>query len=146
MSVMSVPPVYIQRKISDVTLPKYSSEGAAGLDLYAGEDKMMQPGEHATVRSGIAMSIPKGYVGLIWDKSGVALKGIKVMGGVIDADFRGEITFILKNVTDKPIEIKKNTKATQMIFHKVEQHQIIESESLDETVRGEGKFGSTGLH
>ena len=138
-------PVRIKRILPDVTFPKYSSAEASGLDLYAGETKVMAPGEHCTVRSGIAMQIPKGFVGLIWDKSGRAASGIKTMGGVIDSDYRGEIQFILKNVKDTPFTIEKNTKLAQMIFHRVEQHIIEEANDLNDTARGEGKFGSTGL-
>ena len=136
----------IKRIIPDVKLPSYAHPDDAGLDLYAAEDKLIAPGEHCLVRSGIAVAIPKGFVGLLWDKSGIAAKGINVMGGVLDSNFRGEITFILKNVKDTAYEVKKNQKITQLLIQPINQFPIQEVTDLDATDRGQGRLGSTGLH
>ena len=92
------------------------------------------------------MAIPPGYVGLIWDKSGIASKhGIKTMGGAIDSGYRGEIKIIMHNLSNTSYMIEKNTKIAQMLIQKVEQKDIVEVEELDESDRGSGGFGSTGM-
>lgn len=139
-------PVRFKKLSPDVKTPSYGTPEAAGLDIYSAEDRVIAPGEHTTIKTGIAIAIPKGYTGLIWDKSGIAFRGLKTMGGVFDSDYRGEIMVIVKNVTDKPFEVPKNTKLCQMLFHKIEQAPVEVTEDWDTaTTRGEGRFGSTGL-
>ena len=117
------------------------------MDFYALETTTILPQERKTVPTGIRMAIPSGYVGLIWDKSGIALKhGMTTIGGVIDAGYRGEITILLHNLSTQPFTIEKGKKIAQMLIQPVEQKEIIEVPELDmNTQRGQGGFGSTGL-
>lgn len=130
----------------DVPLPQYAKSGDAGLDLYSAEEVTLKPGERYGVRTGVKMEIPDNHVGLIWDKSGVALNsGIKTMGGVVDSGYRGEVKVILVNLSDKDFSIKKHSKIAQMLIKKFEQAEIEVVDELNESERGEGAFGSTGL-
>lgn len=126
-------------------MPIYVHSGDAGFDLFAIEDTKIKPGERAQVRIGIAMEIPDGYSGLIWDKSGLSHKhGLKVMGGVIDAGYRGEIMAGMINLGQEEYVVEKGHKAAQILIQKVERAEIIEVEELSDTSRGIGAFGSTG--
>lgn len=135
------------QKIRDAKIPNYAHRGDAGLDLYSAEaDCVLKSGERKGFSTGIKMEIPDGYAGLVWDKSGLAFNhGIKIMGGVIDSIYRGEIIVVLVNFGDKDYLVKKNTKIAQLLIQKIEQVEIEESENLNETKRGSGGFGSTGL-
>ena len=135
----------IKRLDKEATLPKYAHEGDAGLDLFSAEDYILKPNERKAFKTGIAMAIPKGYVGLVWDKSGLAAKhGIKTMAGVVDSGYRGEVLVVLKNLGEKPVQIEKNMKIAQMLIQPVESKNIIEVDDLEDTGRGQGGFGSTG--
>ena len=140
-----MPKIKIQ-KIKDVKVPNYAHSGDAGLDIYSAEnDYILKPGERKGFSTGIKMEIPDGYVGLIWDKSGLASKyGIKTMAGVIDSTYRGELIIILINSGSEDYLVEKNTKIAQMLIQKIEHAEIEEVESLNETGRGSGGFGSTG--
>jgi len=135
----------IKRLDKTATLPKYAHEGDAGLDLFSAENYTLKPNERKAFKTGIAMAIPKGFVGLVWDKSGLAAKhGIKTMAGVVDSGYRGEILIVLKNLGNDVFKIEKNMKIAQMLIQPVESKNIIEVDDLDDTCRGEGGFGSTG--
>lgn len=137
--------VKIQR-LSDVTLPNYAHPGDAGLDLYSSESFLLKAGEKRVAKTGVKMAIPQGHVGLIWDKSGLAAKnGVHVLAGVIDAGYRGEIGVVLKNLGESDFNVEKNSKIAQMLIQPIVSANIVESSNLDETKRGEGGFGSTGL-
>jgi len=139
--------IKIKKLHPQAILPKYACANDAGMDFYSLENEIINPGERKLIPTGIAMAIPPGYVGLIWDKSGIASKhGIKTMGGVIDSGYRGEIRIVLHNLSNQPFPIEKGMKIAQMLIQPVEQKKIVEVEELDETSRGEGGFGSTGLH
>ena len=91
------------------------------------------------------MEIPKGYAGLIWDRSGLSSKhSLEKVAGVIDHDYRGEVGVVLHNQSDKNYKIAKGDKIAQMLIQKVERVKIIETENLSDTSRGSGGFGSTG--
>jgi len=138
--------IKIKKLHPEATAPKYAQPGDAGMDFYALETTPLQPGERKLVSTGISMAIPKGYVGLIWDKSGMATKfGIKTMAGVIDSGYRGEIKILVHNLSKETYVFEKGTKVSQMLIQPVEQKKLIEVNELDETSRGEGAFGSTGL-
>ena len=139
--------IKIQKTNEDVKTPNYAHGGDAGIDLYSSEDDYtLKPGEHKKFATGIKVEIPRGYVGLVWDKSGIALKHcIKTMGGVIDSTYRGEIAIILINLGLKDYKVEKDTKVAQMLFQRVEEAKIEEVEDISDTQRGEGGFGSTGL-
>lgn len=126
-------------------LPTKGHPGDAGIDFYALETVTFSPQGQMRVRTGVAMEIPEGYVGLIWDKSGISFnKGLKVMGGVIDAGFRGEVVISLYNTTGQQQAIPVGHKIAQMIIQKFEDCDIVEATELSDTVRGDGREGSTG--
>lgn len=133
------------KKLRDVTLPSYAHPGDAGLDLCAAEKTTLKPGERKAIPSGIAMEIPDGYVGLVWDKSGVSIKeGIKTLAGVADSGYRGEIMIGVINLSKKSYTFEKNHKVAQLLIQKIERPTIKEVSELSDTVRGAGRFGSTG--
>ena len=129
----------------EVKAPGYANPGDAGMDFYAAENAVIKAGERKTVRTGIKMAIPPGYVGLIWDKSGLASKkGIKTMAGVIDAGYRGEVGIVLQNLGNEDFVVEKNMKIAQMLIQPVNNPELEEVKELDETKRGDGGFGSSG--
>ncbi len=130
----------------DAVLPSRAHEFDAGLDLYSTQDLDLLSGERKQIKTGIAMAIPEGYVGLIWDKSGLSFKyGLKVFGGVIDSGYRGEVRVIIANTSQTKYEVKKGQKIAQLLIQKVELMSVVESDLLSDTQRGIGGFGSTGL-
>jgi dUTP pyrophosphatase len=134
-----------KRLREDAKIPAYAHPGDAGLDLYVAEDVTLLSGKRAGVLTGIAMEIPEGYVGLIWDKSGLSMRhGLKTLGGVIDAGYRGEVIVGIINLSDEEHTIQKGEKVAQMIIQRKESVAIEETEKLSETARGERGFGSTG--
>lgn len=135
------------KKLTDsAVVPVFAHKADAGMDLCANEAVTIAPGERAVISTGIAMAIPEGYVGLIWDKSGVSTKkGLKTLAGVIDASYRGEVKVCLLNTGREVQEFAVGDKIAQMLIQKVEQPHIAIVASLDETSRGEGGFGSTGV-
>ncbi|MDP2838077.1 MAG: dUTP diphosphatase [Candidatus Moranbacteria bacterium] len=131
----------------DAKLPTRAHADDAGLDLFALEERILTPMERRPMRTGIALAIPTGYAGLIWDKSGVSAKGgVKVMGGVIDAAYRGEILVIMINLSSETYVVEKGAKISQLLIQKVELPEVCEVSELDDTIRGTGGFGSTGTH
>jgi len=115
------------------------------MDMYSNETVTIAPGQTAKIKSGISMEIPEGFVGLIWDKSGLSTNHkIKSLGGVIDSGYRGESLYGLINLGSEPYTIEKGHKVVQMLIQKVERVEIVEVEELSDTSRGEGGFGSTG--
>ena len=135
----------------DAKVPSYAHGTDAGMDLYYyGPDTMLDCGAQHIFTTGITMAIPAGFAGLIWDKGGLANKqGLKVMGGVVDAGYRGQILVGLLNTSQKPALIIDGQKIAQMIIQEIHQPEIeVVNGSLlppAEDERGEGKFGSTGL-
>lgn len=137
--------IKVKKVQSDAVLPSFAHPGDAGMDLFALEDTVVLPEEVTKVRTGIAMQIPDGYVGLCWDKSGISIKhGIKTLGGVIDAGYRGEVIVGLINLGKEAYTFEKGHKIAQMLIQKVAHPEIEEAEELSDTSRGEGGFGSTG--
>jgi len=138
--------IQIKKLSSTAVVPSYAHAHDAGMDLYACESMVITAGERGLVPTGMAMAIPAGYVGLIWDKSGMALKfGLKVMGGVIDAGYRGEVKIVMHNLSSADYHVEKGMKVAQMLIQPVMQMPLAEVSELDSTPRGEGGFGSTGL-
>ena len=130
-------------------LPSYETPASAGLDIRAFiEEKLtLSPGERKLIKTGLFLEIPEGYEAQVRPRSGLALKnGITVLNspGTIDADYRGEIGVILINHSSEIFEINSGERIAQLVFAKVEQAVWFETESLNETERGEGGFGSTG--
>ncbi|MFZ2523567.1 MAG: dUTP diphosphatase [Minisyncoccia bacterium] len=137
--------IKIKKLDPDAIIPSYAHMGDAGMDVYANETIVINPGESVKVKTGIAMEIPDGYVGLMWDRSGMSTKNkIKSLGGVIDSGYRGESLVGLINLSDVPYTIEKGHKIIQMLIQKVERVDVVEADELTDTTRGEGGFGSTG--
>ena len=136
----------VKKICKDARIPLYSHKGDAGLDIFSSVDTVLKRGQIAPIPTGIKISIPAGYVGLIWDKSGVSLKGVHRVAGVIDSGYRGEVSVVLINLSSEPFVIKKGMKIAQMLIQPVIEVKVIEVEKLDETSRGEGGFGSTGRY
>ncbi len=135
----------VKKLREDAKLPTHGHPGDAGMDFYAIETVIFPPHKQAHVHSGIAVEIPENYAGLFWDKSGISFNmGLKVMGGVVDAGYRGEIIMNLLNTSDKEVIIEKGHKVAQMLIQKFEHCDIVPADTLSETVRGEGREGSTG--
>lgn len=128
-------------------LPTRGTEHAAGYDLYSLHDYYVYPQEWTMVKTGITMEIPSGYYGRIAPRSGLAYKhGIDTLAGVIDSDYRGEIGVILLNTHKEQIfTIKAGDRIAQIIFEKYYTFDFNLVDSLEETNRGEGGFGSTGI-
>ncbi|MBS8261641.1 dUTP diphosphatase [Roseibium polysiphoniae] len=134
---------------ADLPLPAYQSDLAAGLDLLAAVDEplVLSPGKRALVPTGLAMALPAGFEGQVRPRSGLAAKnGVTVLNtpGTIDADYRGEVKVILINLGDEPFTVERGARIAQLVVAPVLQADLIEVESLRETQRGAGGFGSTG--
>jgi len=137
--------IKIKKLHPDAKIPQYAHEGDAGMDLFTVEPFELEPGERKSVPLGLAVEIPKGYVGLIWDKSGLSHKyGLKSFGGVVDSGYRGEIHAGVMNLSDKYFSFEKGHKIAQLLIQKVEYVEYEEAAELSDTPRGEGRFGSSG--
>lgn len=135
----------IKKLHPDAKMPTYAHDGDAGFDLYALKTHTITPGSRVSVGVGLAMEIPNGYVGLIWDKSGLSLNhGLKTIGGVIDAGFRGEVAVSIMNLSTDDYIIEAGHKVAQMLIQKVERAEIKEVAELSNTTRGANGYGSTG--
>ncbi len=128
-------------------LPAYATDGAAGMDVVSAESITIQPGARHAVATGLALAIPPGFEIQVRPRSGLALKhGISVPNapGTIDSDYRGELKVILINHGAEPFAIQRGDRVAQLVLAPVTRASWLEVEELDETVRGEGGFGSTG--
>ena len=135
----------IKKVSKNAKVPDQPYDGDAGFDLYSTGTVSIEPGKKAAIGTGIALAIPKGFVGLIWDKSGIAIKhGLKTLGGVVDSGYRGEVMVGIINHSDKPYIFEEGDKVAQMLIQEVVLPKIVEVEELDETQRGDKKFGSSG--
>ncbi len=139
--------VNVKRSKPEAIIPKYEHDGDAGVDLCSCVNHLLTAGERALIPTGLHLSIPSGHEAQVRPRSGLALKhGITVLNtpGTIDAGYRGEISIILMNHSKQDFTIEKGMRIAQMVFAKVEHATFAEAESLDETTRGAGGFGSTG--
>ena len=129
-------------------LPTRAHPGDAGLDLHSIEDAVLQPGERASVGTGIAVEIPTGHAGLVLPRSGLAARhGISVVNapGLIDAGYRGEIRVLLLNTDPRePFEIRSGARVAQLVIIAVALADAVEVASLQDSQRGTGGFGSSG--
>lgn len=128
-------------------LPTYATEHAAGLDVTAAEELVLQPGQRHAVATGFAIAIPEGFEVQVRPRSGLALKhGITCLNtpGTIDSDYRGEVRVILANLGTEPFEVRRGERIAQLVPAPVLQAAFVEVEQLAETERGTGGFGSTG--
>src|SRR6185436_6986203 len=111
----------VKKLHKDAKLPTHGHPGDAGMDFYTIEDVVFEPGKQKRVLTGVAIEIPEGHVGLIWDKSSISFDmGLKTMGGVIDASYRGEVIMNLLNTSDKTVTLPKGHKVAQMLIQKFE--------------------------
>ena len=137
----------IKVKKLDPALPDlcYAKVGDAGFDVYAREQTVLVPRMQTAVPTGVSIELPIGYVSLIWDKSGLAIKhGLKVLGGVIDAEYRGEYIVGMINLSDKEYIFEKGDKVAQVLIQKVEHVSFEVVDELTDTARGDTGFGSSG--
>ncbi len=125
--------------------PEYASPAAAGADLRAAEEVTIPSGGWAAVGTGLRLSIPEGHAGLVWPRSGLALRhGIDTLAGVIDSDYRGEVRVVLANHGPQPFSVRPGDRIAQLLVQRVEPARFELVDRLDETERGAGGFGSTG--
>lgn len=138
----------IKRLDEGVELPSYAYEGDAGLDLRSAEDVILKPFERRLVSTGLAIAIPDGYAGFVQPRSGLALReGLSMANtpGLIDAHYRGELKVCAINLDSvRDIHITKGERIAQLVIQKVPRVSLMEVDSLDETDRGVGGFGSSG--
>ncbi len=126
-------------------LPEYGSAAAAGADLRASEAVVIAPGARAAVPTGLRLEIPAGHVGLIWPRSGLAVKhGIDTLAGVVDSDYRGEVRVVLINHGREAFAVQPGDRIAQILVQKVERAAFLAAPEITETARGAGGFGSTG--
>lgn len=131
----------------DLPLPRYGTDGAAGLDVVAAEDLTLEPGQRHAVATGFAIAIPEGYEVQVRPRSGLALNhGITCLNtpGTIDHDYRGEVKVILANLGSEPFQVRRGERIAQLVPAPVLKAAFTEVTELGETTRGAGGFGSTG--
>jgi dUTP pyrophosphatase len=136
--------IEILRVSAEATLPTRAHPDDAGLDLYSLEDIYLEPGQGKMSRTGIALALPVGHVGMVADRSSLAKKGIKTAGGIIDAGYRGEVHIVLWNISQTPVQLKRGERIAQLLILPIATPAVHEVTSLDETLRGANGFGSTG--
>jgi dUTP pyrophosphatase len=141
--------ILVTKLDNDAVIPTYAKPGDAGADLYSISDLVLSPGERALVKTGIAIALPNGYVGLVHPRSGLGLKnGISVVNtpGTIDAGYRGEIGVVLINHDlHESFQVKKGDRIAQLVVQKVENAQFKMVNQLPESERAAGGYGSTGV-
>jgi dUTP pyrophosphatase len=140
--------VPVQRLDPDLPLPSYAHPGDAGADIFAAEDAEIPPGERKLVRTGIALALPEGYVGLVHPRSGMAVKlGVTVLNapGTVDAGYRGELLVNLVNHDpSRPAKISRGDRIAQLVVQRVERAHFHGVDKLTDSNRGTGGHGSTG--
>lgn len=137
--------VKFKKLYPEARLPEYAHENDAGADLFCLRDITLQPNERQTIPLGLAAEFPSDYVALFHDKSGLASKrGLTCLAGVIDASYRGEWAVVLFNTSNEPQTLKAGDKVAQVLFQKIEHPLFVEVNTMIETERGAGGFGSTG--
>lgn len=132
----------------DLPMPSYETGGSAGMDIRAAEALTIAAGERGLVGTGFAFAIPDGFEVQVRPRSGLALKkGVSVLNtpGTIDSDYRGEIKVILANLGDEELIIERGDRIAQIVVAPVQRGNLVEVSDLDETARGTGGFGSTGV-
>ena len=137
--------IKVQRLNSGAIIPTKANLSDAGWDLYAAEDAIIDPSARELISTGVAIAVPEGFVGLIWDRSSMAAKrGVHRFAGVIDSGYRGEIKVCLWNASDRYCVVNRGERIAQILFQQVPPFTLTEVFSLDDTDRGRGGFGSSG--
>ncbi len=142
--------VLFQRLSKTAKIPEYKTVGSSGMDLSAdiSEPVTIKPQSIGLIKTGLAIQLPQGFEAQVRSRSGLALKnGIFVLNspGTIDNDYRGEISIILANFSQQPFTIEHGMRIAQLVIAQYQQFDVCEANSLDETIRGDGGFGSTGV-
>jgi dUTP pyrophosphatase len=152
MKLPKAPPVEVRIKRlpngAGLPLPDYASKGAAGMDICSAESVILRIGKRLAVATGFAFAIPKGYEVQVRPRSGLALKhGITCLNspGTIDSDYRGEVKVILANLGEDDFPIEKGERIAQIVVAPVQHATMVEVDEIDDTSRGAGGFGSTGV-
>ncbi|WP_340538242.1 dUTP diphosphatase [Nocardioides sp. GXZ039] len=140
--------IQVVRLDPDLPPPSYAHPGDAGADLRAAADVVLAPGERALVPTGLAIALPDGFVGLIHPRSGLAARhGLSIVNapGTVDAGYRGEIKVLLVNLDPhEPIRLSRGDRIAQLVVQRVERAAFVEVDSLPDSARGAGGYGSTG--
>ncbi len=136
--------INVKKLSDDAVLPHRAHTTDAGADLFASKETIIKANSSEKVSTGIAIELETGFAGLVWGKSSIESKGIKIMAGLIDADYRGEVLVCMYNLTDKDFIFKKGDKIAQLVITNVEYPIFSEVETINNTKRGDGGFGSTG--
>jgi dUTP pyrophosphatase len=140
------PKLLVKKLDPGAIIPTKANPTDAGYDLYALNGAILQKHTHQLVKTGVSLEIPEGYVGLIWPRSGLSYKhGLDVFAGVIDSGYRGDVGVILYNSQYNSYAIEAGDRIAQILFQKVEDFDIVEVEKLDDSQRGSGGFGSSGV-
>ncbi len=136
----------VKRLRENARVPTYATAGAAGLDLYACVAAPLElgPGAIERVPSGVAVAIPPGFVGLVRDRSGLAVRGLHTLAGVIDSDYRGEVLIAMHNAARQPQMIRPGDRIAQILVLPCPRARVDEVDELPSTARGARGFGSTG--
>ena len=136
--------ISVKRLATDAILPTRAHPNDAGMDLYGLEDVVLGPNQGKVARTGIAIALTDGFVGLVADRSSLAKKGIKTAGGVIDAGYRGELQIVLWNLSNDEIRLCRGDRIAQLLIIPIATPAILEVTELDATQRGAKGFGSSG--
>lgn len=140
--------VSFKRLVPEAVLPAYAHPGDAGMDLCSAESLVIPAGGRSLVRTGLKMALPAGYEAQVRPRSGLALKrGVTVLNspGTVDEGYRGEVGVILANFGAEDFKIETGDRIAQMVIAPVTRAEVVETDELDATARGEGGFGSTGV-
>ena len=136
--------IKIKKLKPDAKLPKYSLPGDVAMDMYAMETVTVKPGEHHYFFHGFALEFPNGIAAIVKDKSSISKAGLHTMGGVFDAGFRGEYNTHVVNLGSEPYTVEEGDKVSQLMIIPVAIAELEETDTLSESERGTGGFGSTG--
>jgi dUTP pyrophosphatase len=138
----------VKKLVAEAQLPRYAHVGEYGdlaADLYASQGVIIEPGATVLVPTGVAMEFPSTHGALVEDRSGLAVKGITTLAGVIDPGYRGEIRIVVTNLSANAVEVKHGDRIAQLRIVRRIQAEFVEVAELGEATRGAGGFGSTGL-
>lgn len=137
--------IKIKKIHPNAKIPQYAYASDAGMDLYIPESLTLKKGERKSIPLGLAIEIPEGYVGLMFDKSSLShIHGLKSYGGVIDAGYRGELHVGIMNLSENDYVFEAGQKIIQILIMPVIQAEVLEVDHLSDSQRGEGGFGSSG--